>query len=319
MTRVATAENEDYLLMIANHGTAAHVERLVRNYRKVKRAEALARDRRAHDIRELNWYVDDDGSYVIKGRLCAEEGARLVTALREATDSTAETPIAERRADALAQLAESYLANDPDSRSGGERTTLQSHTDADTLKADGEGAEAELAGGGTICAETARRLGCDCGVVHWLEDSEGNTLDVGRRTRSIPPAIRRALKHRDQGCRFPGCTARHHVDAHHIEHWADGGETRLDNLLLLCRHHHRLVHEGGYGLTLDAAGAPEFTTPDGLPIPAAPETRSRGNVLALTETNQQAGLDIDARSLFPNWRGERMDDSMAVYALIQRE
>ena len=114
-------------------------------------------------------------------------------------------------------------------------------------------------------------------------------------------------------------TAPRHVDAHHIKHWADGGETSVDNLLLLCRHHHRLVHEGGYGLQLDEAGNPEFTSPQGELIAAAPETRSRGNVFALTHTHQQAELGIGPRSLLPNWRGERMDDSMAVEALLQRE
>ncbi len=319
MTRVATPDNEDYLLMIAQHGTATHVERLVRNYRRVKRTEALARDKRSHECRELGWYIDDDGSYVMKARLPPEQGARFAAALTEAMEGPADTPIAARRADALERLAEGYLASEESSRNGGDRTTLHIHTDAETLKIDGDGAEAELAEGGTVCAETARRLGCDCGVVHWLEDGQGNTLDVGRRTRSIPPAIRRALERRDQGCRFPGCTAHRHVDAHHVQHWADGGETSVDNLLLLCRHHHRLVHEGGYGLKLDDVGNPEFTSPQGEFIAAAPETRSRGNVFALTDAHQQAELGIGPRSLLPNWRGERMDDSMAVEALIQRE
>ena len=102
------------------------------------------------------------------------------------------------------------------------------------------------AGGG----DESRRLACDCATVHWLEDSDGNTLNIGRKSRTIPPAIRRALNHRDQGCRFPGCTAHKYTDAHHIHHWADGGETRLDNLVTLCRHHHRAVHEGGFSVQM---------------------------------------------------------------------
>ena len=188
-----------------------------------------------------------------------------------------------------------------------------------TLKADGDGAESELASGGCVSAETSRRLACDCGVVHWLEDTEGNALDVGRRTRSIPPAIRRALDRRDGGCRFPGCTARHYVDAHHIRHWADGGETRLSNLLLLCRHHHRLVHEGGYGLALGAAGEPVFTAPNGKLIPSGPEKRFRGNVFALTMGNRRERVEIGARTGVPYWCGETMDDGMAVEGLIGRE
>ncbi len=338
MTRVATAQNEDYLMMIADHGTACHVERLVRNYRKVKRSEALARDNQHHALRELNWHIDDDGSYVLKARLSPEQGARITQALEAATsaireeqcnaadDVSAETPVAAQRADALERMADDYLCGALATETGGERVvkggdrcTLHLHTDMNTLHADGDGAESELASGGSVSAETSRRLACDCGVVHWLEDADGTALDIGRRTRSIPPAIRRALDRRDGGCRFPGCTARHHVDAHHIRHWADGGETRLDNLLLLCRHHHRLVHEDGYSLVMDESCRPVFTAPNGKLIPSGPDTRFRGNVFALTTANQREQIEIDPGTLVPLWRGDVMDDGMAVDGLIRRE
>ena len=345
MTRVATPQNEDYLLMIADHGTAAHVERVVRNYRRVKRSEALERDKQHHALRELTWYIDSDGSYVLKARMSPEQGVRFAQALDAATGAIheeqrnavenvpaetpngSETPIAARRADALERIADSYLSNSEQAVNGGDRCTLHIHTDINTLQADGDGAEAELESGGcmsaNVCAETSRRLACDCGVVHWLEDKTGphnaTALNIGRRTRSIPPAIRRALQHRDGGCRFPGCTAQHHVDAHHIRHWADGGETRLDNLLLLCRHHHRLVHEGGYGIVLDAAGAPVFNTPNDRPIATGPDTRFSGNVFALTVGNGRERVEIGARTGVPYWCGERMDDGMAVEGLVRRE
>ena len=338
MTRVATAQNEDYLMMIADHGTASHVERLVRYYRKVKRSEALARDNQHHALRELNWHIDDDGSYVLKARLSPEQGARIKQALEAATsviheeqrsaaeDVSAETPIAAKRADALERMADEYLcgqlADEPAGDRvvrGGDRCTLHLHTDINTLQVDGDGAESELAAGGSVSAETSRRLACDCGVVHWLEDTDGTTLNIGRRTRSIPPAIRRALDRRDGGCRFPGCTARHHVDAHHIHHWADGGETRIDNLLLLCRHHHRLVHEGGYSLAMDELYKPVFTAPNGKLIPSGPDTRFRGNVFALTTANQREQIEIDSGTLVPLWRGDVMDDGMAVDGLMRRE
>ena len=112
----------------------------------------------------------------------------------------------------------------------------------------------ELDGGGVdVSAETSRRLACDAAVVVLHEGADGSALDVGRKTRSIPPAIRRALSARDTGCRFPGCTARH-CDAHHLVHWADGGRTSLDNLVLLCRRHHRLLHEGGYRIEGERSG-----------------------------------------------------------------
>lgn len=343
MTRVATRQNEDYLLMIADHGTASHVERLVRNYRKVKRSEALERDNQHHALRELNWFIDDDGSYVLKARLSPEMGSRITQALDAAMDASreersnaaedvsAETPVAARRADALERIADQYLGGEEGVINGGDRCTVHLHTDINTLRAAGDGAEAELASGGCVSAETSRRLACDCGVVGWLEKAGGhshdhshdnahkNALNVGRRTRSIPPAIRRALNRRDGGCRFPGCTARHHVDAHHIRHWADGGETRLDNLLLLCRHHHRLVHEGGYTLELNTTGKPVFAGPNGKLIPSGPDTRLCGNVFALTTANRREEIEIGPRTIIPRWYGDKMDDAMAVQGLIRRE
>src|SRR6056297_1970764 len=324
MTRVATPVNEVELLNIARYGTASHVERLVSQYRKVKRIEALEAENQRHRLRELNWYVDDDGSYVFKARLTPEQGERVVRAIESAMDEefeerknvSAETsdrpalepesdPVAQRRADALVRVAEGFLGGATGSK-GGERTTIHLHTNSDTLRHDGEGAESRLDTGANVSAETSRRLACDCGVVHWHEDEAGSTLDVGRKTRSIPPAIRRALRRRDQGCRFPGCTAHKYVDAHHIMHWADGGETKMDNLVLLCRHHHRLVHEGGFDVRMTASG-PEFTDATGRTIPAVAETRSRGNVIALKVQNRESGLEIGAETTVPLWEGERMD------------
>jgi hypothetical protein len=118
---------------------------------------------------------------------------------------------------------------------------------------------------------------------------------------------------------FPGCTSKRFVDAHHIRHWTDGGETRLNNLVLLCRHHHRLVHEGGYAVRMDSDSEPFFTHQAGDIIPTEPDTRFRGNVFALTTRNRRAGLRIDPRTPVPDWYGESMDDSMAVEGLLQRE
>jgi hypothetical protein len=106
-------------------------------------------------------------------------------------------------------------------------------------------------------------LSCDGGLVTRLKDAAGATIDVGRKTRAIPPAIRRALRHRDRCWRFPGRTRTRWLDGHHLVHWADGGETSLDNLVLLCRHHHRLLHEGGFGTHVDADGQLRFLTLSG--------------------------------------------------------
>jgi hypothetical protein len=119
------------------------------------------------------------------------------------------------------------------------------HVDEETLRSDGEGGQSELEDGTRVSAETSRRLSCDAGLVRVHHAGDGGILDVGRRTRTIPPALRRALEVRDGGCRFPGCGSRF-TEGHHVKHWADGGETSLANCLLLCRHHHRLVHEEGW-------------------------------------------------------------------------
>lgn len=306
MTRVATPDNEDYLLMIAKHGTASHMECVVRSYRRIGRSDVMEQLSR----REFSYHVDDDGSFVIRGRLTPEQGERLVQALDAAAE---DTPRDERqtpalcRADALAALAESFLTRGACDSNGGDRYTVHLHTQVK-----------ELAEAGEASAETSRRQSCDCGVVHWLENEHGQVLDIGRRSRNITPAIRRALQHRDGGCTFPGCTVRHNVDAHHVIHWADGGKTALENLVLLCRYHHRLVHEGGFGVSLSAQGEKRFSYPDGTAVPVAPDTRFRGNVFSLQQAHQREELMIGSMSLPPQWKGERMDLSMVIDGLLAR-
>ncbi len=130
-----------------------------------------------------------------------------------------------------------------------ERYQVVLHVDASTLRADGEPDRSHLSDGTRLSAETSRRLCCDAGVVRATRGPRGEVLDVGRRTRTVPPSLRRALEIRDGGCRFPGCGIRF-TEAHHIVHWADGGETKLSNLVLLCRFHHRAVHEEGFSVKL---------------------------------------------------------------------
>ena len=186
-----------------------------------------------------------------------------------------QAPPSPSNAESLVAIAEHALARPPTGLAGGERNQLIVHIDVATFAADSPGASltgpgaCAVADGPGIAAETARRLACDCSLVPTLE-SAGRTLDVGRRTRSIPPAIRRALSGRDGRCQFPGCERHRFVDAHHVHHWAQGGETSLDNLVLLCRHHHRLVHEGGFAVTRSSAGELRFRRPDGAPIPRSP-------------------------------------------------
>lgn len=192
---------------------------------------------RARDAegRQVRWYWDTDGRLVVKAKLPAELGRVLLDALGEAMDVPAGTPPDDadgaraRRADALAAVAESYLAHGEACRAGGERTMLTVHVGPRDLR-EGEGGACCVDDGPALPPETARRPACDASKVVVTEGETGEPLDVGRRTRTIPPAIRRALRLRDRGCVFPGCSCSRWVDAHHIVHRADGGATALSNL-----------------------------------------------------------------------------------------
>jgi Domain of unknown function (DUF222)/HNH endonuclease len=295
LTRVAEADSEADLLELARHATAAQLERMLRAFRRVSRAEAQA----AHEHRYVTWHSEADGSLYLRARLPAEEGALVLAAIEESHDAllrdgdglerrTAEprfddgsaeplpSPDRQREhprpthADAFCSLAETALARGPTSRAGPDRHVLTVDVDLDVLARDGDGA-VHVRDGPALAPETARRLGCDASMVP-TRSAAGEVLSVGRRTRSVPPRIRRALESRDKRCRFPGCENRRWVDAHHIHHWAHGGKTSLDNLVLLCRHHHRLVHEGGYSVRRGsgADGEVEFRRADGREIPLVP-------------------------------------------------
>ena len=141
------------------------------------------------------------------------------------------------------------------------------HTDAATLAERGETGRSEL-DGVRVSAETSRRMACDAARVA-MGHRDGEVVSVGRRQRIIPPHIRRALEERDRGCRYPGCASRF-TEAHHVKHWADGGETSLANTVLLCRRHHRRVHEGKTRMALDREGKAAFFTRTGQVIGSAP-------------------------------------------------
>ena len=177
----------------------------------------------------------------------------------------------------------------------------------------------EQAGGLHLGREAARRVACDAGLVVLHHGAGGEVLDVGRRTRTVPSAMRRALLSRDRGqCQFPGCESRH-CDAHHVEHWADGGETRLQNLVLACRYHHRALHEGGFRVVpADAEGQFRFLRPDGTPLPAEPPMPSwAGAPLAPTDARlAAAGIGIGPHTATPEWYGESLDLTAALDVLM---
>ncbi|MCY4662699.1 MAG: DUF222 domain-containing protein [Acidobacteria bacterium] len=385
ITRVATPETEQSLLDVALAGTAAHVERVVRAWRRVDRAAEANDDRAQQAGRTLHTWVDDDGMVVVRGRLTPEVGSAFRRALeaavaadggatgaggKERTNDAVDEAVGvershgQRQADALGRLAECALAGGLDRGTAGDRYQVVLHVDAETLAedaapdprehaADGDapqeratdgddphgdvpagtrgavrrvaascpgpraGRQAALAedGGIRVGQETARRIACDAATVTMRHGADGGVLDVGRRTRAISPALRRALAARDGQCRFPGCAARR-CDAHHVRHWADGGETALANLVLLCRRHHRAVHEDGFQVQVDASGAVTFLRPDGRPLPQAPAPPHwDGSALAPVDRRlAAAGIGIDAHTT-PRWQGERLDLGWAIDVL----
>ncbi len=378
MTRAATPENEAHLLQVARHGTAQHVEKLVRKFARASRLADARHAQREYEAREFCWYHDDDGMLAFRGRLPAAEGAAFVKAMavlvqsvgrrepanhdRPSRNVSAETSVDEpaetrvdvdappptfpqKRADALvamADLAMTALAADGKPACAADKYQVVVHIEASNTEANNSEANNSEANNSEdvsaetsqhrhctlecdachfpLAATTARRLACDASLVTVLEDSAGSVLNVGRRTRTIPPAIRRALTLRDSGCRFPGCCETRFVDAHHIHHWCDGGETSLDNLVLLCRHHHRLLHEEGFALVKGTEGL-EFVRADGRKLPRALATQFvdagvQNGDLVIEAEDAALGLRIDARTAVTRWLGESMDYGFAVSTLM---
>ena len=424
VTRVATAETEDSLLHIALHGTAAHVERTVKGFRRVLRVLERDEAEAIHERRYLDCRRECDGSVRIEARLAPEVGELLLKALEaaqaelderageaetagaaenagadaadvdapaanvpagtsgpnaaqqeaaeptgvpagtsasegsgqrgasptgvpagthgteptlpegvEPPDVPAGTPrrsVSQRRADALGHILERFVTGKGSGSANGAHQVVV-HIAHDALCDVPESSGAEFDDGRAVTVETARRLGCDGALIGVVEGEKGEPLAVGRRTRAVPPAIRRALRVRDGGCRFPGCDRSRFVHAHHIRHWADGGETKLDNLVTLCSQHHRLVHEGGYGVRTNN-GEIEFMRPTGRAMPPAgkllgafPRERhcaGEGSAKplcqggeSLARSNAARGLDIDAKTARCGWMGERMDYNTAIDGL----
>ena len=299
--------------------------------------------------RTLHVYQDEDGMVVVRGRLEPEAGAVLMQGLAAAretlyqqtgrhdthpgdvpagtrTDVPAGTStksireemptLGQQQADALVLLAETALHHGMDPGTPGERYQVVVHVDAAVLAdADAPG-QSVIEGSARVSAETSQRLACDSSRVVMRHDPDGGITEIGARTRTIPPALRRALQHRDGGCRFPGCGSRF-GQGHHIRHWAHGGPTTLSNLTMLCRRHHRAVHEEGYQVERGPDGELTFRWPNGCPLPAVPPpapvpVEAVGDLRA---ENEALGFHIDALTAMPSWLGERLDVAYAVDVL----
>ena len=316
LTRVATPSSEDGLLEVAEALTASQLERALRVYRRVAAEDA----RETHELEFVSYHFDEDGSLYLRARLAAEDGTLVVKALDAARERVLERRRAERAAAAaaaggadesdpfaalaceqrpvgvetLVELAESSLAARPDEQQV-ERARLVVHVDAAAISSDGRG-RSELEDGPVISPETARRLGCDAELVAQVERN-GLPVSVGRKRRTVPPALRRLLEARDdETCCFPGCERQRHLQAHHRTHWAHGGETSLENLVLLCFHHHRLVHEGGYTVEEDGAGRLRFRNRHGVLCSMTPPRPPPGSAEELVAENDRLGLEIGPKT-----------------------
>jgi len=324
VTRVATPETEERLLAVARAGTAEHVERIVRGWRHVDRRAEMRETARQHAGRALHVYQDEDGTVVVRGRLTAEAGALLLRALdaaratlyRKATPGDDTPTMPQQQADAVALLAETALHHEIDPGAPGERYQVVVHVDADVLADADHPGQSVLEDSVHVPAETSQRVACDASRVVMHHDADGRIVEVGARTRTIPPALRRALQTRDHGCRFPGCGVRI-AEGHHIRHWARGGPTTLSNLAMLCRRHHRAVHEEGYQIEREAEGALVFRRPNGWLIPDVPDPAvvPRDPMVALREENIGLGLSLGAQTMTPGWLGERLDVGYAIDVL----
>ena len=318
LTRIATPKTETDLVGVAMHATAAHVDQIAAGYCRAKRNadpdHGKAQLRRRGIWREIN----DDGTVT----LTANGGPDVMAFILKAFDAAAaelpdlvdepDHPAAARRLDALEHIARTFL--EPDEHAA-PTTEIVVHADLTTL-AEREAGRSELEAGPSLSQTTLERLACDCGIRLAL-DKEGQTLDIGRRSRTIPAALRRAIVDRDHGtCRFPGCTHRARLHVHHAKHWARGGATKPTNLLLVCLYHHKVLHEGGWNVRGDANHAVTFVNPDGRPMPEVAPPPPRTDPAAIRREHVELGIEIRPDTITAKWDAlETLDLDHTVDAL----
>jgi len=290
LVRVANRDNQEVLVNFALKTTAARVEERCRELR-CGMVDSVIEANRAYASRFLAIRRNAGrGTVTFTVELPLEAGELIDQALDKARDDNPAPEFAgeswsARQADALVNMAKSYLRGDSESpTTTSENYLVNVHVEQSAL----------VSGNGRsgLPIETVRRLGCDTDAVVIMETEAGEPLSVGRKTRIVPAAIKRALSARDRGCTFPGCHDTRFVDAHHVQHWSAGGETSLDNLVLLCSRHHRLVHEGGYSIDKDYRDRRIFKRPDGITVPEcgyrAEDTYDEGREIGINDLQRDS-------------------------------
>ena len=327
LTRIATVENEAELLSVALRLSAANVESYCRQIKNVSvETTTVAKDANQQRLCS-SWTNEDKGMTSILIKLPQEEGLLFEQALEKAVrmvQSDAPTPGEDTpwtavRADAVVAMASEFLSGSCDSgntskKSAADLYQVVVHVDEAALSPTAE-STSEKTSQSELPAETVRRLCCDGGVVPLVESACGEPLNVGRRQRTVPIAIRRALWARDRGCAFPGCSHTRFVDAHHIQHWADGGETSVENCCLLCSRHHKLVHEGGYSVIRSCSGDLNFQRPDGRLIPATGYRSIDHSVVTTEEGVSESSGGYEVVDLFLR---KQLDSKKSIYDCAKR-
>ncbi len=325
ITRIATPANEERVLDLALAATGAQLERICSGFRRATESEIEAGQDRYVRGRALgNGLVKleivlapDEADLVLKAIEHAREGLASAKAKGAAPDPSAPKPSS---ADAIVHMAAARMAG----KEGGagvpapDRCQVVIHVDRDLTAAKGT-LGATLEDGTHVSAETLRRVACDGGVVAAVVDEQGAVLDIGRRTRAIPTAIRRALWIRDQGCRFPGCSNKRFVHGHHIDHWLHGGRTSLDNLVMLCSFHHHLLHEGGFSIRLGTDGEVQVQAPGSeLPLWRRNVSDDVGGVVWENWWDHEVfgNVRVNADTALPSWNGDPVDYDAAVGVLM---
>jgi hypothetical protein len=282
LSRIATPTTEEHLLDFALKTTAASVDRHCMELRNVQRHTSTKDANRLYENRYLSCSAHSDGSVTLSVELAKESADLVMKALEMASSQSKDkdvyqdnegeeyanaprgaSELLKQQADALVEVAKSFLAGGNDKKTcTADHYQVTVHVDESALRrAPDENSKSDLP------VETVRRLCCDSSLVISTDDDSGKTKDLSRKHRVVHPSLRRKLLSRDKGCRFPGCTHEKWLDAHHIVHWADGGETTAENLVMLCSKHHRLLHEGGFEIKPGANGQWHFRNASGLKNP----------------------------------------------------
>jgi hypothetical protein len=268
LCRFATPERERELIPWASEATCAGVRR--RGDLEVRAARGETEElERSRSLRY--WYEDGGRRFGLEARMPSAQGAVVAKALERAVDQIPTMPaeldgasIDARRADALAAVCSARIAADADA----DRATLVVHASLEALAG---GRNVEVEHGAVLPPEALQRLACDARVQVVAENAAGDAVSLGRARREPSAAMLRQLRHRDRGCRFPGCGSTAFANAHHIVWWSRGGSTDLDNLLLLCGFHHRLVHEHAWTVERAVDGRARWFRPDGSRYRGGPE------------------------------------------------